>query len=150
MGAFVFCLFYFVGMFIVSAIVGTTLTTPGVFAAFVVGTTVFAAADLSVYLVRGPLHRMSSALLRVRELGALLIVLFMFAVVGGITGGVILGWSSLAPVAFSTNPLPVHEAFRLGFSAAIISGVLNAVGFPNRFAALAKLAERHMPRDDGR
>ncbi len=147
MGAFMFCLFYCLDMLFMSVVVGTAYDTPaGVIAMFIVTTAALASADLSLHLVRGPLHRIFSALLRARELGALLMVIFMFAVVGSITGGAIWGWASLAPQAFNSHPMVVGEAFRLGFSAAFMSGVLVLIGFPNRFSELAKLAERYRPR----
>ncbi len=147
MGAFMFCVFYCLGMLFVSAVVGTEYTTAaGVVAAFIVTAAVFSAADLSVYLLRGPLHRVSNALMRARELGALIIVLIMFAIVGSIAGCVIWSWSALAPQAFTSNPMSSVEAFRLGFSAALLDGILVAIGFPNRFAELAKLATRYQGR----
>ncbi len=147
MGAFLFCVFYCLSMLFVSVVVGTAYSTAaGVVAAFLVTAAVFAAADLSVYLLRGPLHRFTNALLRVRELGALVIVLIMFAIVGSIAGGAIWSWAALAPQAFTHNPMSVGEAFRLGFSAALLDGFLVVIGFPNRFQELAKLAERYRPR----
>lgn len=150
MGALMFCVFYCLGVLFTSVVVGIEFTNAaGVVACVLVTTAAFGAADLSVYLVRGPFNRFFRALLRARELGALLMVLFMFAIVGSITGGVIWGWASLAPQAFSANPaklMTVAEAFRLGFSAAVMNGILVAINFPNRFSELAKLAERYSPR----
>ncbi|MCC6977235.1 MAG: hypothetical protein IT343_02885 [Candidatus Melainabacteria bacterium] len=147
MGALIFCLFYCVSMLFVTVVVGINIgTAPGVVAAFLVTGAVFASADLSMHLVGGPLHRVFQPLLRARELGSLLTILFMFAVVGGIAGGVIWGWAQLAPIAFSSNPMLPHEAFRLGFSAAILNGFLVLIGFPNRFARLAELAARYQRR----
>lgn len=147
MGAFMFCVFYCLGMFLLSVVVGINHSTAaGVVACFLVSGAAFAATDLSLYLVRGPFHRFFQALLRARELGALIMLLFMFVVIGSITGGVIWGWSSLAPQAFDSNPMLVREAFRLGFSGALLIGFLNFIGFPNRFSDLARLAERYSPR----
>ncbi|MCC7530402.1 MAG: hypothetical protein IT342_17895 [Candidatus Melainabacteria bacterium] len=147
MGALMFCIFYCLGMLFMSVVVGISFTSAaGVVACFLTTTAVFASADLSCHLVRGPFNRFFSALLRARELGALLMLLFMFVLIGGITGSVILGWAALAPQAFTANPMAVGEAFRLGFSAALLDGILVVIGFPNRFSELAKLAERYRPR----
>lgn len=147
MGALMFCIFYCLGMLFMSVVVGIEYTTAaGVVACFLVTTAVFASADLSMHLVGGPFNRFFSALLRARELGALITVLFMFVLIGGITGGVIWGWAALAPQAFTGNPMAAGEAFRLGFSAALLDGFLVVIGFPNRFSELAKLAERYRPR----
>jgi len=148
MGALMFCIFYCVFMLFMTGVVGIDVTTaPGVVGAFLITSAVLAAADLSLHLVRGPFHRVFSALLRARELGALLTILFMFAIVGGITSGVIWGWAQLAPIAFSANPMALSEAFRLGFAAALLDGFLVVIGFPNRFSQLAQLAERYQRRD---
>jgi hypothetical protein len=147
MGALMFCVFYCLGMLFMSAVVGVAYTeAAGVVACFLVTTAVFASADLSMYLVRGPFNRFFSALLRARELGALVMLLLMFALIGGIAGGVIWSWAALAPQAFTANPMAVGEAFRLGFAAALLDGFLVIIGFPNRFSELAKLAERYRPR----
>ncbi len=147
MGALMFCVFYCLGMFLLTAVVGINYTTAaGVVACFLVTSAALGATDLALYLVRGPFSRFFQALLRARELGALLMLLFLFAVIGSITGGVIWGWASLAPQAFDSNPMAVGEAFRLGFSAALLIGFLAFIGFPNRFSELAKLAERYSPR----
>lgn len=150
MGALIFCVFYCLGVLFTSVVVGIEFTNAaGVVACLLVTTAVFAAADLSVHLVRGPFNRFFQVLLRARELGALIMVLFMFALVGSIAGGVIWGWASLAPQAFSassSNVMTVAEAFRLGFSAALMNGILVVIKFPNRFSELAKLAERYSPR----
>ncbi len=147
MGALMFCIFYCLGVLFTSVVVGTAYTTAaGVVGSLILTTAVFASADLCMYLVRGPFNRFFQVLMRPRELGALAMVLFMFALVGSIAGGVIWGWASLAPQAFSSNPMAVAEAFRLGFSAALMNGILVAIKFPNRFSELAKLAERYSPR----
>ncbi len=147
MGAFMFCVFYCLGMLFMSVAVGVAYSTAaGVVACFLTTTAVFASADLSMHLVRGPFNRFFSVLLRARELGALIMLLFMFVLIGGITGGVIWLWAALAPQAFTANPMAVGEAFRLGFAAALLDGVLVVIGFPNRFSELAKLAERYRPR----
>jgi hypothetical protein len=148
MGALIFCVFYCLGMLFMSVVVGINYSTAaGIVACFLVTSVGFAATDLSLYLVRGPFNRFFQALLRARELGALIMLLFMFAVIGSITGGVIWGWASLAPQAFGSNPMAVTEAFRLGFSGALMIGFLAFVNFPNRFSELAKLAERYNRRD---
>lgn len=147
MGALIFCLFFCLSVFFTTAVAGINVpSAPGVVGAFLVTSALLAAADLSMHLVRGPLHRVFQPLLRARELGALLTVLFMFAVVGSIAGGVIWGWAQLAPIAFSSNPMALSEAFRLGFSLAILNGFLVVIGFPNRFSKLAELAARYERR----
>jgi hypothetical protein len=151
MGALIFCLFYCVGALFVSLVVGVNhANAAGIVACFLVTTAAFGATDLSLHLVRGPFNRFFQALLRARELGALLMLLFMFAVIGSITGGVIWGWASLAPQAFGSDPgkvMHAAEAFRLGFAAALLIGFLSFINFPNRFSELAKLAERYNRRD---
>lgn len=147
MGALIFCLFYCVGALFVSLVVGVNhANAAGIVACFLVTTAAFGATDLSLYLVRGPFNRFFQALLRARELGALLMLLFMFAVIGSITGGVIWGWASLASQAFG-SVMHAAEAFRLGFAAALLIGFLSFINFPNRFSELAKLAERYNRRD---
>ena len=147
MGALIFCVFYCLGMLFMSVVVGIAYgSAAGVVACFLVTTAVFASADLSLYLVRGPFNRFFSVLMRARELGALIMVLFMFVLIGGITGGVIWSWAALAPQAFTTSQMSLAIALKLGFSAALVDGLLVVIGFPNRFSELAKLAERYRPR----
>lgn len=147
MGALLFCLVYGLGTAFFSEVVGTQFSFAGVFAATLITATIFSAADFCVYLIEKPLFRVARALLKARELGALIVVLFMFAVVGGLTGSVIYAWAHLAPVSFENPPLETYQAFRLGFSAALFDGILSAIGLPNRFTSLCQLADRCNPRD---
>ncbi len=147
MAAFMVFLFSCISVFIFSAVIGTAISVPGVIAAALFTATVFGSADFSLYLIRGPLAKASRKLLQVRELGALVIILLMFALVAGISGSVIWAWANLAPVAFVKAPIAASEAFRLGGSVALLDGFLNWIGFPNRFASLGLIFERHRPRD---
>lgn len=149
MAAFMVFLFSCISVFLVSAVAGTAASVPGVIAAALITAVLFGSADFSLYLIRGPLVIASRKLLAVRELGALFIVLVMFALVAGITGGALWGWANLAPVAFAKAPVAASEAFRLGGSLALLDGFLNWIGFPNRFASLGLLYERNRPRDRG-
>lgn len=146
MGAFVFCIFYLVNALFVSLVVGSNFGSPaGVVGIFIVTSTLLASADLGWYLVRGPLH----AVFRLGprgELGGVLALVFWLSLMTAITGSVMFFWGSIAHGAFGVDPFPAREAYRLAGSATVINGILVSMGMPNRFGALAGLAERYNAR----
>jgi hypothetical protein len=124
-------------------VIGTSATLPGIVGAVLIAATTFAAADMAVYLWRNPLQPMVKRLLegKFREPAAILMMLISLNMVALPAAVLIWSWAHLYPEAFVVTaqhalPSTVGEALRLGFTAAVLDGLLWLIKFPCRFGGV--------------